>query len=294
MREQMFKTVSDIITNDADTVLMLADIGAFGFKELLEKFPERVMNIGIFEDGMVSVAAGMSLMGMTPIIYGISPYIAVRALEQIKLDFAYQCTGGVFLTTGAAYDFSTLGYSHYCPEDLGVIKMIPGVNFIAPGTSMQFDNLFRETYKLSSSTYFRLSDWENKTHHNVSFGKAEVIRKGSRATVIAVSTMLDVVMEACKEEDVTILYYTTLEPFDGETLAANCPSGNVLICEPHYEGTLCYDIIKVLKSENLRIRHVGVPRKIIREYGTKKEKDCFYGLTPDNIRYKLYELYEEA
>jgi len=290
----MFKTVSDVVSNDSSTALFLADIGAMGFKDLLYKFPERAMNIGIFEDGMMSVAAGMSLRGITPIIYGISPYIATRALEQIKLDFAYQSTGGVFLTTGAAYDFSTLGYSHFCPEDLGVIKMIPGVRFIAPGTPAQFDSLFRETYAHPAPTYFRLSDWANNIQCETAFGRAEVLKTGSKATVIAVSTMLDAVLEACGEEDVTVLYYTTLEPFDRTTLAASCPSGKVLLCEPHYEGTLSHDVVEALKPNGVRISCVGVPREIIRKYGTKKEKDDFYGLTAENIYRKLAELVAET
>jgi transketolase len=285
----MFETVSDIVSKDSSTVLMLADIGAFGFKNLIDNFPERAMNIGVFEDGMVSVAAGMSLRGLKPIIYGISPYIAVRALEQIKLNFAYQCTGGVFLTTGAAYDFSTLGYSHYCPEDLGVIKMIPGVKFIAPGTSSQFDSLFRERYMQPEPTYFRLSDWANETQCEVIYGKANVIKKGKKATVVAVSTMLDKVIEACKNEDVTILYYTTLEPFDKKTLVNNCPSRKVLLCEPHYEGTLSWDVLTAFTS-SVKINCVGLPRKIMREYGTKIEKDNYYGLTVKNVKYALHNL----
>lgn len=289
----MFLTIKDIIKKDANTALLLIDIGAMGFCDLLTEIPERAMNIGIFEPGTVGIAAGMSLRGITPIIYGISPFIVERALEQLKLDFAYQKLGGNFVTTGAAYDFSTLGYSHYCAEDIGILRLIPGFEFIAPGTPKQFDVLFRETYSNGNPTYFRLSDYSNRTECQVSFGRANIIKKGSKATVIAVSTMLDAVMEACFNEDVTILYYTTLVPFDHFTLRENCPSKKVLLCEPHYSGALVEEVIESLAPDPVRIEAIGIPRKIIRDYGTKLEKDIAYGFTPNNISDRVKKLINE-
>jgi len=286
----MYDTISDIIKNDIFTNLFLVDIGVKGFDDILKNNSDRVMNIGLFEDGMIGVAAGMALNGMTPIIYGISPFIAIRALEQLRLDFNYQNIGGNFITTGASYDFSTLGYSHYCPEDFDIIKTMPNFEFIAPATSSQFDKLFRHTYNNNKPTYFRLSDYENKIDCDVEFGKGTVIKQGKKATVICISNMLDAVVEACMDEDVTILYYTTLKPFDYKMLKNNCDSNKVLLCEPHYYGSLTQEVVDALSPNSIRIEYVGLPRDIFRNYGTKKEKDIFYKLTSENIRHKLNSL----
>jgi len=282
----MIKTVSDFIESDINTALFLVDIGVYGFREVLDKYPERAMNIGVFEDGMISVAAGLSLKNIIPTIYGISPFIVNRAFEQLKLDFGYQKLPGNFITTGASYDFSTLGYSHYCPEDLGLIKMIPGFEFISPGNPTEFDILFNSTCKNENPTYFRLSDYSNTTICNTEFGKATVIKQGSKAVVIAVSTMLDKVIQACENYDVTILYYNTLIPFDYKTLK-NQNINNVLLCEPHYYGLLTQEVVDALQGESIRLDYVGLPREIYRNYGTKLEKDEFYKLTIDNIQSKL-------
>jgi transketolase len=286
----MIEVVSNVIRNHDDTALFLVDLGVWAFRDVLRDFPGRAMNIGIFEDGMISVAAGLASRGITPIIYGISPYISERALEQLKIDFAYQKLGGNFITSGAAYDFSRLGYTHYCAEDLGIIKMVPGFEFVAPGTPKQFEQLFNASYNNGKPTYFRLSDFTNKYDCDVEFGKANILKRGSKATVIAVSTLLDLVMDACRDEDVTILYYTTLEPFDVETLLKVNASNRILLCEPHFEGTLLYDVWNVYRSEKIAIDTVGIPRNIIRNYGAKEQKDGFYGLTTDNIRHKLERL----
>ena len=173
MRKAMITSVSEMIKNENDTALFLVDIGVWAFRDILKNYPERALNIGIFEDGMISLVAGMALNGIIPTIYGISPFIINRAMEQLKLDFAYQKLQGNFITTGAAYDFSTLGYSHYCPEDLGTISMIPDFEFIAPGTASEFSKLFSETHRNGHSTYYRSSDHVNKTSIDVDFGKVK-------------------------------------------------------------------------------------------------------------------------
>lgn len=291
MRRAFLKRVADMIRNEADTVFFTVDIGMWAIRDVLAEFPDRCMNVGIYEDGMFSIAAGMAGRGLVPTIFGIQPYLIERTLEQIKMDLAYQKLGVNVIGTGAAVDYSKYGYSHYCAEDVQLIKMIPGCEFVAPGTAKQFLQLFDAAYRNGHPTFFRVSDHPNMRYDpDVRFGKAEVMKTGSRATVLAVSVMLDAVMEACADEDVTVLYYTTLEPFDRETLAENCPSGKLLIVEPEYEGSLLHDVHKALPGRALRVEHVAFPREIFRNYGTYDEKMRHYGLVSSNISAKLRAL----
>lgn len=291
MRRAMFQLVRSMIEQDEKTVLLLADIGAMGFQDLIQKYPQRAMNIGIFESGMVGAAAGFAMRGFYPIVYGITPFIVERALEQLKLDFAYQGFSGAFLTTGAAYDFSTLGYSHFCQEDAAVMKQIPGFSVLTPGAPEELTALLRHAADLRALSYVRMSDYCNARPQPVEYGKAAVIRRGGKATVIAVSTMLDKVLQACADEDVTILYYTTLEPFDRQTLAQNCDSGRVLVCEPHFSGALTHDVVTALSGRAVRMDFVGMPKEILRVYGTKEEKDLYLNLTARTIADRLKRLY---
>jgi len=294
LRRAFLSRVADMIKNEPDTTYFTVDIGMWAIRDVLRDYPERCTNIGIYEDGMFSVAAGMARRGLIPTIFGIQPYLIERTLEQIKMDFAYQKLGVNVVATGAAVDYPKYGYSHYCAEDVMIIKSIPGCEFVAPGTAKQFLQLFNQSYRNGNPTFFRISDHPNITYDvDVEFGKAVVIQKGSKATVIAVSVMLDDVMEVCRDKDVTVLYYTTLEPFDRETLANNCQNGKILVCEPEYEGSLLYDIYKSLPDTALKIEEVAFPREIFRNYGTYKEKLDYYGLTKTNVRCKLERLIGE-
>lgn len=280
-----------MIPAEPDTVFMTVDIGMWAIRDTLRDYPDRCMNFGIFEDGMMSMAAGMARCGLVPTIFGIQPYLIERTLEQIKMDLAYQKLGVNVVGTGAAVDYPKYGYSHYCAEDAGIIKMIPGCEFIAPGSAKQFTQLFDETYRNGHPTFFRVSDHPNlKYDLDVTFGKANVVQTGSKATVIAVSIMLDAVMEVCAGKDVTVLYYTTLEPFDKQALAQHCPSGKILIVEPEFKGTLLQDIQEALPGRSLQVEQVGFPREIFRNYGTYDEKMEYYGLTVQAIGQKLQSL----
>lgn len=291
MRRAFLKRVADMIRNEADTVFLTVDIGMWAIRDVLAEFPNRCMNVGIYEDGMFSIAAGMASRGLVPTIFGIQPYLIERTLEQIKMDLAYQKLGVNVVGTGAAVDYSKYGYSHYCAEDVQLIKMLPGCEFVAPGTAKQFLQLFNASYRNGCPTFFRVSDHPNMRYDpDVRFGKAEVMKTGSRATVLAVSVMLDAVMETCADEDVTVLYYTTLEPFDRETLAENCPSGKLLIVEPEYEGGLLHDVHKALPGRALRVEHVAFPREIFRNYGTYDEKMRYYGINKESVKEKLDKL----
>lgn len=290
MRKAMITSVSEFVEQEKRAFLFLVDIGVWAFRDTLKNCEDRAMNVGIFEDGMISVAAGLALQGFVPTIYGITPFIVERALEQLKLDFAYQGLQGNFITTGAAYDFSTLGYSHYCPGDVQILKTIPGFEIVTPGTAKEFTTLFEQAKQDGKPTYFRLSDYVNKTEVPVAFGEATVVKRGNKATVIAVSTTLDFVMEACKDMDVTILYYTTLEPFDYETLRREDKNGRIFLCEPFFAGTLTEDIRKALVGREIYIEAMGVPREIIRTYGTKQEKDVMFGLTGTGVRDRITKM----
>lgn len=285
MRKAMQDSVRCLISRNENTALLLVDIGVWPFRDILEKYPNRAKNIGIFEPGTISVAAGLSLMGVTPVVYGITPFIVQRALEQIKLDFIYQKTGGNFITTGASYDFSTLGYSHYCPEDVATLLQLPGMDILTPGTPQQFSTLWDSCALNGKPSYFRLTDYSNETCVQVNYGQATVIRRGTKGTVIAVAETLDKVLVACEKLDVSILYYTTIQPFDAETLKENYHE-KILVCEPFYENTMAPMIVSALKGCRLVLDSVGVPREVLRNYGTKLDKDRYCGLTIESIRSK--------
>lgn len=292
MRKQFVRTIEEIVKTDKRLVLLLGDIGVFGFRSVFKEFPDRAYNIGILEQSTISLAAGLALHDFIPVVHTIAPFIVERALEQIKDDFGYQKLGGNFVSVGASYDYAVMGGTHHCPGDIGTLKNVPGVEIVVPGTPSEFDRLFKASYADGRPTYFRLSEKCNKESYDVEFGKAIVVKKGKKATVVVVGPMLDKVKEACKNIDVTIIYYTTLEPFDTETLASNISGDKVIICEPFYSGALTFDVTNSISSskKTVSISHIGVPREFIHRYGKVEDIDKFLKLTTLDIERRIEEI----
>jgi transketolase len=172
MRKQFPKTVETLMSQNERLVVLLGDIGVFGFRNIFSDYPDRIYNIGILEQSTIGVAAGLALEGMIPVVHTIAPFIVERSLEQLKLDFGYQQLGGNFVSVGASYDYAALGCTHHCPADVSILKSIPEMEIVLPGTAEEFDCLFNQVYDDGRPTYFRLSEQSNKESHVVKFGEA--------------------------------------------------------------------------------------------------------------------------
>src|SRR3989339_1983837 len=169
MRKQLVKTVQSTLATDDNVVLLLGDIGVWGFREAFKLYPERVFNIGILEQSTISLSAGLSMSGLIPVVHTIAPFLVERAYEQLKDDFGYQKLGGNFISVGASYDYAALGCTHHCPADVNILINIPGMEIVVPGTAEEFDKLFKESYNNGNITYFRLSERKNQTEVKVKF-----------------------------------------------------------------------------------------------------------------------------
>ena len=287
MRKQFVKTTEFLLENDPKTVLFLGDIGVFGFRNAFKNYPERVYNLGILEQAMISLSAGLSKTGLKPIVHTIAPFLVERCLEQLKVDFGYQSLGASFISVGGSYDYASLGCTHHCPGDVQVLKSIPNMEIIVPGTALEFNKLFIETHSNCNPTYIRLSENKNSESYDVKFGKAKIIKKGKKATIVVVGTAFRYIYPVVKDLDVTILYYTTVIPFDNKTLNDNCSSGKVVLCEPFYEGTLTNNIYAALKQRYVYLECIGIPNRFIDKYGTTSEIDNYLGFEMKNIKKKV-------
>lgn len=286
MRKQLSSTIYELMTKDENLCVLLGDIGVFSFRKCFEEYPDRTYNIGILEQSMISMASGFSKAGLIPVIHTISPFIVERALEQIKVDFGYQKMNGNFISVGNSYDYAGLGCTHHCPGDVAILSSIPNMQIIAPGNAAEFDSLFKETYNNRLPTYFRLSEYKHDLNLDITFGKANILKTGGKATIVCYGNMLKSVYNAVKDLDITLLYYTTITPFDEVTLQENY-NENIIVCEPFYEGSTNYYISKALKGLKHSLHNIGIPREFILNYGKKDQIDVSLGLNENSIKEKI-------
>jgi len=289
MRDQMGLTLQELFAQDQRLFLLLAEISTAQTVPLFDAYPARTLNIGIMEQTLISMGAGLALEGFIPVMHSITPFLVERPFEQIKDDFSYQKLSGKFISTGASYDYGTDGMTHYGMGDVQILRSLPDMQIVVPGTAREFDQLFKQSYANGASTYYRLSETTNAQDYDVSFGELAVIKEGRKATVIAVGPMLDRTVEAVSGMDVTLLYCTTVAPLDAATLCAHASSGNIVLVEPYYEGVLVPDIMAVLRDRPIRVEAIGIPHQVISHYGSVDQHDAAHGLTLDGIRQRIRE-----
>lgn len=293
MVKRFAEELRKIIRTDKNSVLILMGIGRFMFRESMECYPQRVIDVGIMEPAAVGMAAGMSAMGMIPFLYTWSPFLVERAYEQLKLDFGDQNLGGNFIGAGASYDLTAFGDSHYCPADVPILKQIRNMQIVVPGTAEEFAILFRDAYNNNCPTYYRVTSQMNEMSFAVNFGRANVVRKGSRATVIVVGPILSYILPVVEQYDVTVLYYTTVVPFDRETLQNNVSENRIMICEPYNKGGILGDVLEALPDHFLKVEMIGFEKDRVCNLGKYSENVSDWRWDSDTVRKKIEKLLKE-
>ena len=290
MRKQFARTAHEILNTNEQAIVLLGDIGVFGFMEAMRDHPDRVLNIGILEQSTISLAAGLSIEGMIPIVHTIAPFMVERALEQIKIDFGYQRLRGNLVSVGGSLDYAALGGTHHCPGDVSILLSVPNIEIVIPGTASEFRQLFMSEYNNASVTYYRLSESENSVSHDVKLGQATIVRSGNQATVVCIGPTLDMTLRAVENFDVSVIYMTSIRPFDYASIRHASQSGRVLIVEPFYEGTLTHEVVTALSGTPSMVSNVGIPRSFRSEYGTREEHYTAINFSTNRIIMELEKL----
>jgi transketolase len=286
MRTVFAETASALLDEDPLAAVVLAEISADMFGKAAARHPNRVLNVGIREQLMVSVSGGLALAGMRPIVHTYAPFLVERAYEQVKLDLGHQDAHAVLVSIGASYDAARAGRTHQAPEDVALMDSVPGLSVVVPGHPGEVGALLRGAFGAleGGSTYMRLSSEANREAQPVS-ASLQVVRQGRRAAVVAVGPMLSPVLEAVADLDVTVAYATTVRPFDAAGLrSAEGGSGAVVLVEPYLAGTSGYAVSAALASRPHRLLSLGVPRTELRRYGAPADHAVWHGLDAAGIR----------
>jgi len=277
----------DLASQDAKIILILSDISVYLFNEFKDKYPDRFYNMGICENTLISIAAGLSSQGFFPFVHTIAPFATERSFEQIKLDMCYNQFGGNIVTCGASFDYAHDGATHHCYTDLAILRMLPGVEVIQPGSRRELDILLRSQYNNGKTTYFRLSDYPHDIaipteYVNVEFGKGIVLwDSSSKLTVMTAGPILGNVMKACRDLGVNLVYFHTIKPIDKE-LIARFKDTEILVI---HDAFGLYEAI--CEVPNLSVSYHGLPDKFYEGYGTLQDARREIGLDTESIRSKI-------
>ncbi|MFF3705705.1 transketolase family protein [Streptomyces phaeochromogenes] len=290
MRDRFAPVVSRLLDEDPRVAVVLAEIGLAGFEEARHRHPDRVINVGIREQLLVGAGAGLALTGLRPVVHTFASFLVERPFEQVKLDLGHQDVGAVLVSASASFDWPSGGHTHMSPGDIALLDTLDGWTVHVPGHPDEAETLLRHAVAAGDDkVYVRLSVQSNAEAHPVDGARFRTVREGRAGVVVAVGPMLDAVLAATEGLDVTVLYGTTVRPFDSASLrrATESAGTDVVLVEPYLAGTSTAVANDALADLPHRVLGLGVGRRELRRYGQIEEHVVAHGLDAGSLRERI-------
>jgi transketolase len=227
MRDAVARALTEAARMRGDVILVVADISpAAALKTFLDENPTRIVDVGVSEQAMIGMAAGLAMTGLRPFTYTIAPFALYRPLEQIRVDLAYQDLPVVVIGVGAGLSYSALGATHHTMEDVAIAGAIPNMTVIAPCDPLETRAAVMASLDLNGPAYLRLGksgepDLTAQAAEPFVLGRVRQIRAGSGTALISYGPILEMGLRAADraaERGVMASVYSahTVKPLDLE------------------------------------------------------------------------------
>jgi len=304
IRQQFGETITALGQERADFVVLTADLmhatGLGGFGEL---FPERLMNLGIAEQNMAGVAAGLALCGKLPIVSGYAAFTSLRAVEQAKLGAAYNGVKVIFAAQSAGLSYGVGGPTHQTYEDLAVMRSIPTMIVLSPSDAHETDRCLRAAlaHPESRPIYIRLGRGPeylfNEPEQPFEIGQIVRLRAGGDVCLVAtgpmvIEALLASHMLGAQGVDAAVLNVHTIKPLDAAALreAAAGVGALVTIEEHSIHGGLGAAVLEALaETPAPKVRLLGIPDQFP-PIGPTRELRIAMGLCAERIAAEAMDL----
>lgn len=305
MRTTFIQALTEAAAHDPRVTLVVGDLGFGVVTDFAKRFPSQYLNVGVAEQNMTGVAAGMAMAGKIVFTYSIANFPTLRCLEQIRNDVCYHNANVVVVAVGGGFAYGSLGMTHHATEDLAILRALPQITVFAPGDPVEAAAATKAAAAGMGPVYLRLGrDKEPIVHKDpISFsvGKALTVRNGTDLTLISTGGMLATAvavadMLADRDIHARVLSMHTLKPLDVDAvLAAARETGRIATIEEHsILGGLGGSVAEVLCEAdipNVRFRRIGLPSRFSKVVGDQDYMRKVHGLDPCAIVERLQELF---
>jgi transketolase len=305
MRDAFFEALTDLARHDERVWALTGDLGIGLFDDFERVAPGRYLNVGIAEQNLVGVAAGLAYAGRVPFAYSIAPFITSRPHDQIRVDVAMAQADVKLVGVGGGLSYGYLGPTHHAIEDLALMRALPGMTVLAPADPSEVKRATRAAAALDGPVYLRLgkNGERDLLGEDAPFvvGRATAARDGSDVTLastgaILAETLLAADALAALGIEAGVLHFATVKPFDADALAAAATrTGAVVTVEEHtILGGLGSAAAETLAEHGTgaRLRRVGLPDAFAHGVGSREHLLAELGIDADGIARAALELLE--
>lgn len=300
------QAVLDAACEDEKFILLTADLATLsGMTRYIERFPNQFYNIGIAEQNMIGISAGLAAEGFHPCATTYATFITMRSCEQIRHFCGYMNEKIIVVGSGAGLSQGFAGNTHYTIEDLAVMRSIPNITILSPADAASAVKQFALARRTENAVYMRLTGNLNcpmvyKEDVDFEIGKAIKLREGNDIAIFAIGTMVDVALKTAKllfEHGLEAAVYDmfSVKPIDKETIMAAKDAKIVVTVEEHNKlGGLGAAVAEVMTEE------AGMPRLLRCGIHDSFDLACDYDgllrqnrLTPELLSEDIIDCFEK-
>lgn len=237
MRAAFSETLVRLAKSDPNVLLLTGDHGYALFDDFRRECPAQYINAGIAEQNMVGMAAGLARAGFRPFVYGLSAFIPVRVVEQIKLDVAHDKLPVIFIGDGAGFVYSHLGTSHQSTEDIACTRTIPHLSVYSPADRFEVTACMEMAYHAKAPVYLRMGKSDRgDVHVSVPQAKAGDLLaakpgQDSEITFVATGALVRTAIDIATESypDAAVWSVPFIKPIDAMQVAAICEQSRLIV-----------------------------------------------------------------
>lgn len=298
MRNAFSDALVRLAQQDPRVLLITGDHGYALFDDFRKHCAGQYINAGIAEQNMVGMAAGLARTGFRPFVYGLSAFVPVRVLEQIKLDVAHDDLPVVFLGDGAGFVYSHLGTSHQSTEDIACTRAVPGLSVLSPADRHEMTACMDLAYALQGPVYLRMGKSDRGDVHRepvaaLRAGQLVQVRAGrpELPALLATGSMVRTALDIAEQHlDAAVWSVPSIKPLDAAavTAIARASRGLVVLEEHSTLGGLGAAIAEITsETAPCRVLRIGVPDRFSAHCGTYAYLLREHGLDNDTVRQRI-------
>lgn len=289
MRTNFINQLIEEARRNEKIFLLVGDLGYHVIEPFVEEFPDRFLNVGIAEQNMAGIAAGLAMTGYNVYFYSIGNFPTIRCLEQIRNDIAYHQANVKVVSVGAGYAYGSLGATHQATEEIGALRVLPNMVVATPGDPLEARAITKISASYDGPMYIRLGKAGEKTVHSedsidLKIGDicSVITREGNQTAVFACGNILDAALHQINEENLNYDLYSVpfVKPINKEQLiniVKTHPAGLITI-EEHQKscgmGSAIVEILNDLYYEgNIevypKVKRIAIPDEFADVVGTQ-------------------------
>lgn len=294
-RSSYAATLADLARQDPNVIVVVNDsVGSSKLDGFVKEFPGQTVNVGIAEQNMVGVSAGLANGGKVPFVSGAGCFLTGRSMEQVKADLAYSNYHVVLCAQSPGVAYGPLGATHHSIEDVAWMRTLPGMTVIVPADPAETEQAVRWAYTHDGPVYIRISRMPVPEVHAADYafvpGKATIMRDGTDVTIVANGTVLHRALTAAdllaeRGVNARVLSMASVKPLDSEAViaAAQETGGIVTVEEGLVAGGLGSAVAEVVtRVHPTRVTALGFPDTFA-PTGSPGWLFDHFGLTADGI-----------